>query len=188
MAHYRGEAAAGAVSALLYAAIAPNLLLVALGQVSITRLSRAFFLRQRATFLQNLRRLLFCALFLAGLTFGTAFFCGGPLLRLVYGSRLQIYSSELTLFSAAGSLGLLSTAIGYGISSARVFAPQLPMMLSVCAVSVICCRILIPGSGLRGVAWAQIVSNSLQLALNFALFSHLVLRELKQEGDARVAG
>jgi len=185
---YRGEAGAGIASALLYAVIAPNLFLMALGQVSVTGLSRGFCLRQRTTFLRNLRRLLTAAVLLGGVTVGVALLCGGPLLRLIYGPRLELYSRELTLFSAASSLGLLSTAVGYGISSARIFAPQLPMMLSVCAVSALFCWLFIPGWGLRGAAWAQLVSSSWQLALNFALLSHFVLRELKEGDDARTDG
>ncbi len=166
-----GKAEAGIMGALTYAAIAPNLLMVALGQSSVTALVRSLAEKDRKEYLAGISRLLVVALILGSVTLLFGFFLGKRILHLLYGSQFLGHENELLVFLGASAVGYVNTALGYGLSSSRVFAAQIPMMASVCLICFAASVILVPSWGLIGAAAAQLISMTAQLVLSASMLA-----------------
>ena len=166
-----GKAEAGIMGALTYAAIAPNLLMVALGQSSVTTLVRSLAEKDRKEYLAGIFRLLVVAIILGSVTLIFGFFLGERILHLLYGQQFLGHENELLVFLGASAVGYVNTALGYGLSSSRVFAAQIPMMASVCLICFAASVILVPRWGLIGAAAAQLISMTAQLVLSAAMLA-----------------
>lgn len=168
-----GKAEAGIMGALTYAAIAPNLLMVALGQSSVTTLVQSLEDNDRKEFQAGVFRLLAVAIALGFVTLLSGFFLGERILHLLYGPQFLDHEKELLVFLGASAVGYVNTALGYGLSSSRVFAAQIPMMASVCLICLAASLILVPRWGLIGAAAAQLTSMTAQLLLSGAMLARV---------------
>ncbi len=168
-----GKAEAGIMGALTYAAIAPNLVMVALGQASVTTLVRSLAEENRKEYLAAICRLLAVAMTLGSVTLLLGFFVGERILHLLYGPQFLGHEKELLVFLGASAVGYVNTALGYGLSSSRVFATQIPMMASVCLICLAVSLILVPRWGLIGAASAQLASMTAQLLLSGAMLARV---------------
>jgi O-antigen/teichoic acid export membrane protein len=159
-----GESQAGIFTALSYLAIAPNLLLVALGQASIAPLSRSLVQGDEARYRAGVARMFGAAAAAGTITLATGFWSGGAILSMFYGPRFSEYTSELMILLGAGAVSYLNTAAGYGLASARIFSRQIPMMAVVSTVSLIASWTLVGRWGVAGAAASLIISTAVQLA------------------------
>jgi O-antigen/teichoic acid export membrane protein len=170
-----GETGAGTVAALSYLAGAPNLLVVALAQSSVTRLVRSLATGDRKGYLTGVLRLVSVAIAIGGITLLIGLYFGGPILHLCYGPRFLGHERDLLIFLSAGAVSYLNTAVGYGLSSARVFGIQIPMMAIVCLISLVSSLLFVPRWGLAGAAASQMVSAIVQLLLSAILLARSVV-------------
>ena len=92
--HYRGSGELGIFAALAYLVVVVNLIVNALGQSAIARLSRSFAEGNLHHFRNVLVRMSLTGLGVAGLGLVVALLCGRAVLQLVYGS---VYASHLDL-------------------------------------------------------------------------------------------
>jgi O-antigen/teichoic acid export membrane protein len=164
-----GEAQAGVVTALGYLAIAPNLVMVALGQAGMVPLARSFAAGDRGAFLSGVLRLFGAGVTVGALTLTAGITLGGPILAALYGPGYAHYDRVLPWFLTAGAVSYLNAALGYGLASARVFRIQMPLMAVVCLVSFVTSTALVPGMGVAGAAASLVVSLLTQLVLYVAL-------------------
>lgn len=149
-------ALAGVVTALTYMAVAPNLIMTALGQAGMRTLAVHAAQGDRRGYLAGVMRLLTMAAGLGLIVVLGGLLAGPWLLRILYGNRFAGYGQELVYFLSAGVLSYLNAGIGYSLSPARIFRPQVPMMAVVCLVSYFACSAWIPRWGIAGAAagWA----------------------------------
>ena len=169
-----GEAGVGILAALGYLAVAPNLLLVAMGQASMRSLAASFATGDRRGYLKGILRMLGSAAAVGIATLLAGAWWGGSLLAALYGTRFLGYDRELALFLSAGAVSYLNTAVGYSLSSARVFREQIPMMTMVCAASLAASWPLVARWGIAGAALAQLISMLVQLAWSALLLVRTV--------------
>jgi O-antigen/teichoic acid export membrane protein len=172
VANQLGEAQAGVVTALGYLAIAPNLVMVALGQAGMASLARSFGAGDSRGYLAGVLRLVGAAVIVGALTLTAGVAAGGPILAALYGPAYANYDRVLLLFLTAGAVSYLNAALGYGLASARVFGMQMPLMSVVCIVSLLTSMALVPRLGVAGGAASLVVSLLTQLTLYIALISN----------------
>jgi O-antigen/teichoic acid export membrane protein len=172
VANQLGEAQAGVVTALGYLAIAPNLVMVALGQAGMASLARSFGAGDSRGYLAGVLRLVGAAVIVGSLTLTAGVAAGGPILAALYGPAYANYDRVLLLFLTAGAVSYLNAALGYGLASARVFGMQMPLMSVVCIVSLLTSMALVPRLGVAGGAASLVVSLLTQLTLYIALISN----------------
>lgn len=166
-----GPADVAAVAALSYLAIAPNLLVTALGQAGMRSLAMSFASGDRRAALSGATRLLGMSGAVGCAALGAALLAGRQILQIVYGTRYAGYEWELTLFLGAGAISYLNAGLGYCLSSARITAPQIPMMATVCAVTFVACTLLIRQWGIAGAAAGQAAGMFVQFVWSSAVFA-----------------
>ncbi len=159
VASHLGEAQVGVVTALGYLAIAPNLIMVALGQAGLAPLARSFAAGDRRRYLTGVLRLVGAGVTVGALTVTAGITLGGPILATLYGPAYAHYDRVLPLFLLAGAV------------SARVFGIQMPLMAVVCMVSFATSVALAPRLGIAGAAASLVISMLTQLFLYIALLA-----------------
>lgn len=171
---FHGARELGIYAALAYVPVAANAVINALGQSISPRMSVYYAAGQAREF----RRLL-GLLLLAGLGMGLAIvavaaFAGDPLLELLFEKRYAGQGSAFLILMAGAAVGFVGSFLGYGVTAARYFRIQLPIMLCVAVTTLAACWVWVPGSGATGAAWAVLLAFVVQLVLTGAVMWHAV--------------
>jgi O-antigen/teichoic acid export membrane protein len=182
---YAGEAALGLFAAASQLTTAADIVGGALAGAAGPRLARLFANGEVGSF-----RNLTSRLAAVGLVLGAA----GVLLSVLAGRwfLVHLYRTEfasgkrmLVVLSAAAGMGLVSSFLGYALTSARVITVQ-PVLLTVTiTVLVMGCVTAVPRYGGDGAAWALVAASSAH-----ALVSWLALHRFawKQSESPRLHG
>jgi O-antigen/teichoic acid export membrane protein len=81
---------------------------------------------------------------------------GPALLTVLYRSEYAAYSNEFVWLMAGTVLANLAAFAGYGLTAARSFRSQIPLLVGESVVMCMACFILIPHYGLLGAAIAYL--------------------------------
>jgi O-antigen/teichoic acid export membrane protein len=154
--HYFGEAMLGYFAAMAYVSVAGNTVMSAMGQSAVPRLAR-YFHSDRPAFVRLLKNMILLGAVLGIAGIGAALFFGPQLLRLLYRADYAQYPAVFTWLMAAAAIAYVSSMLGYGITAARNFRPQVPLVLGAAAITAAACWILIPSRGLMGSAYAVLM-------------------------------
>jgi len=173
---YLGEAELGMFASMAYLLVAVSLIVNALGQSASARLSRMFAARDFAGFRGTLRKLLTLALAVPLLGVPMAALFGRKLLTLLYRAEYGDHVNVLVIMVVTAGLTAVGSFLGYGMTAARSFRAQIPVIGATCLTTFVLCLLLIPRVGLMGAALALLMSTVVQCA-GFALALRLALRE-----------
>jgi O-antigen/teichoic acid export membrane protein len=155
---YWGESALGYFAAMAYAFVAGNTVIAATGQSAIPRLAR-YFDSDRSAYAQLLKNMVLIGAMVGILGIALAIFAGPAFLRLVYRDDYAQYATVFTWLMAAAAVAYVASMLGYAMTAARVFRPQVPLVLAAVAVTALACRLLIPRFGLTGSAYAVMIGS-----------------------------
>jgi len=156
--HYCGEAALGYFAAMTYAFVAGNTVISAMGQCAMPRLARHFD-SNRPEFARLLKKMLLLGAVLGALGIGAALLFGPTFLRLAYRTDYAQYSSVFTWLMVSAAVAYVGSMLGYGMTAARVFRPQVPLFVAATASTALGCWLLIPRLGLAGGAYAVLIGS-----------------------------
>lgn len=157
-----GEAELGVFAAIAYLIVAGNTVVTALGQAASPRLAKDHAAGERTRFVALTARMLAMAAGLGAAGFLVAAVAGRPLLRLLYTEEYARLDVLLWLVAAATAM-FLAAFLGYAMTAARAFRPQLPLFVATTAVVVVASFGLIPELGLPGAALALVVAAGVQI-------------------------
>lgn len=167
--HFLGGVSLGMFTAVVSFITVGSTMVNALGQSATARLSRLIDRRETAAF----RRM---AMKIAALIFGigiagvlVAVFFGREVLVLLYRPEFGEQQRLLVAAMAAGSLSYVAIALGYAVTSARVFGTQLPLFALSAAFCAAASWMLVPPLGLYGGVAALGLASLLQIAGQFWL-------------------
>ncbi len=148
----------------------------ALGQSATPRLARYFSERDRKQFRGLALRLigLSVALGLAGVA-GAALL-GRFVLSVMYRPEYAEYNSLFVAVMGAGIFSYIGTTLGYIMTSARAFGPQMPLLAAVAATSAAASWTLIPAIGLPGAAAAIALAACVQIGGAVLILSRTMAR------------
>lgn len=168
-------AALGIFAALSYVPVAGSVLVNAMGQTVAPRLATHFKRAEIRSFRALLGKLI-CVSALTGVAaIVIAARWGTLLLSILYKASYAQYSGSFTILLAGAALGYMAAAIGYGLTAADIFKPQLfTTTLSTATLTVSCC-LLIPRYGLTGAAVSTVVAAGTSLIANAVLMTPVVL-------------
>ncbi len=171
--HYWGESALGYFAAMAYAFVAGNTVMAAMGQSATPRLAR-YFDSDRRAFVQLLKSIVLLGAVVGIIGIGLALFFGPTLLRLAYRADYAQYATVFTWLMAAAAIAYVASMLGYGVTAARVFRPQVPLFLAATVVTALACWLLIPRLGLTGGAYAILLGSFFSCAgSTYLLFTSL---------------
>ena len=161
---YRGSSELGIFAALGYSVIVLGLIVNALGQSAVVRLSRSFAEARTDEYLSLIRRMSLIGVAAAALAFLSAVFVGRPLLRLIYGAEYASGLPLLLLFIVTSGVNAVASFVGYGMTAARRFGAQVPVFVVTLITSGMVSWMLVPRWGMYGAGAALLCSALAQLA------------------------
>jgi len=175
---YRGPAELGVFAAMAYCVLAGGLIVNALGQSLVVRLSRLYSSGDARGFRDLMIKLLAFGLGLGALASGAAYFAGSRILEMLYGREFTAEPMAFSIVVLGGSIGYMSSFLGYGMTAARFFRVQAPLFAALALLNGLTCLWLVPRMGLTGAALATVVTASAGLALSLAV-NVRALRDLR---------
>jgi O-antigen/teichoic acid export membrane protein len=156
--HYLGTAQLGVFASLAYLVVALSLIVNALGQSASTRLAQMFADRRFRAFRILILKLAMFGVIVVCAGVPVALFLGRPLLTLLYRPEYGEYSRVLAVMVATAGVTAIGSFLGYGITAARKFREQVPLIACSTLSAVVASILLIPKMGLMGAAVALFIS------------------------------
>lgn len=178
MPRYFIESAAGTAKLAVYSAMG---YVMVVGGLATSSLCQAVAARLARYYVENLRQfrgllLQLVAIAAANGVIGVlaAVLWGRQFLTIVYRPEYAMYPSVFVWMMAAAGVSYVASVIGFGLSAARKFDVQLPVIACATLVTAAACVPLVPRYGLQGAAWALLAGiltwcAGFVLALTFAL-------------------
>jgi O-antigen/teichoic acid export membrane protein len=165
-----GVAQLGVFASLAYVLTSMNVTVMALGQSVSARLSRFFADSDVANFETLMQKLVFFSIALGGVATVLALIAGNRILNVVYGPE---YAGHVNLFCVLvldATVMAVGSFLGFGMTAARVFRPQVPVMLVSVITSAVLTWMFVTRFGLLGAGYALMIASLIRVVA-----SHRVL-------------
>jgi O-antigen/teichoic acid export membrane protein len=149
----------GAISSLISIGLMP---VGAMGLAAFVPLARAFSEGLSHDFLKILGVLLSLSLTLgvAGVTL--AYLAGSQILTLLFRAEYAAYTDLFRWIMVAGAVTFVTNSLGASLTAARIFRPQVIILLIVAVAESAGCWALMPRLGLMGAVWACLGATMIQ--------------------------
>lgn len=161
--HQLGERGLGIFAALAYLIFAGGTLVSALGQAASPRLARYYTNLEFHAFNSLLMRMMVGGFALGVGGAGLAWFAGSNILTMAYGHEYASHADALSIMALAAAFTFAASFAGYGMTAARRFDEQIPVVLTTLLAAVLASMVLVPARGLRGAAMVLLVNGVVQL-------------------------
>jgi O-antigen/teichoic acid export membrane protein len=175
-----GSRELGIYSALAFLMSAGNLLVSALAQSVFVPLARFYARGRRRAFTLLLLKLLGIGTVLGAGGIFVAWVAGPKLLAIIYRPEYAAESRLLVWFMVVAWIGYLGQFMGSAMTSARLFAQQIPLFALGVLTITVGSYWLVPRMGLQGAIIASIVGLTIQLIVSAALLGYSVMN-LREE-------
>ncbi|MBH0161727.1 oligosaccharide flippase family protein [Fictibacillus sp. 26RED30] len=152
----------GYFSALAYVMVAGNTIVSALGQSASPRLAK-YYNTSKLDFINLLKKMSLVGVILGAIGVLIISLLGDQILTLLYDKSYSTFTSLFILLMLGSGIDFINAFLGYGITSARFFKIQPILFAIVALVNIVCCWSFIPHFGLKGAAYALIISSVFQL-------------------------
>jgi O-antigen/teichoic acid export membrane protein len=169
-----GERELGIFNAIAYLMVAGNIIVGALGDSASPRLAKNYAAGDRGAYSLLLFRLVGIGFVLGAAAVAIAALGGGTLLSLLYSPD---YAERKTLFvalMAASGMQYMASFLGYGLTAARYFRIQVPLLLTSVVSLAIACYWLIPSQGLMGAAFSLMLAAGVQFCMSLGAIVHAI--------------
>ena len=166
-----GESDLGVFAALAALLVAGNTVVGALGQSASPRLAKHFAASDLPAFRGLLVKLLATGAAIGLVGLAVALLGGRWLLGAIYGSQFADHTALFAWITAAAAISYLQSITGYGVTSARYFGVQAPLLALVSAVTAAGCFWLVPRFGLVGAGITLSLAGFVHLAGNLVILA-----------------
>ncbi|MGE5489491.1 MAG: lipopolysaccharide biosynthesis protein [bacterium] len=177
---YFGTPELGAFAAVASALTAGNTVMNALGHSATPRLARLFNARDLRAFRSLAAKLAALAFSLGVVGAIAAALVGEFVLAILYRPEYAAYNGLLVGIMGAGTMVYTAVALGYVLTSMRLFAPQLPLLAVVAASCGVASWVLVPAFGLAGAAAAIAFAAAVEIAGQLILLLRSLRRSERQ--------
>jgi O-antigen/teichoic acid export membrane protein len=164
-----GPSELGIFASLAYLLVGINLVVGALGQSVVSRLARMFAEGDSERFRKVLVKLIAFASLIMVLGVPLAMLVGRPLLTLAYRPEYGQHVSLFVLMTAAAGVSSIASFLGYGMTAARAFRMQVPVIGASTLATVLFSVLLIPRHGSGGAACALFIGACVQAGYSAAV-------------------
>jgi len=169
-----GSRELGIFAALAYVVGVVSLMVNALGQSVIVRLSRSFAAGDTRHFTKLLCRMALLGIALCGVGVVLTLAFGRGALRLIYGTEYADHLGLMLILVAGSGIFAIASFLGYGMSAARRFREQLPVTLVTVATCAMAAFLLTPRWGLPGAGIAIVLSGFSQIVGSLVVLTKAV--------------
>jgi O-antigen/teichoic acid export membrane protein len=173
-----GTAELGIFASMAYLMTAMSLIVSALGQAVCARLSRYFAEGDVYRFRMLIAKLMGFALVLGlvGIA-GTASF-GKLILTVAYRAEYASHASLLVVLAIAATVSAAASFLGYGMTAARCFRSQVPIIVLATLTSAGLTVALLPSCRLLGAGYALLASAIVQAGASYLVLSAAIKRQV----------
>lgn len=182
--HYLGAEQLGIFAAMACFMVAGNTIAGALGQSASPKLARLYAEGQIGAFRGLLMKLLGIGALLGGGGILVSVFAGREVLTIFYTPQFAERADVFAWLMGAAAVSYIASFLGYGMTAARYFQVQIPLMASVSLSSALACFWLIPGSGIFGAVRAMLIAVLVQLT-GSALINIHALHKLSKDATVK---
>jgi len=169
-----GVAELGIFASLAYLLTAMNLIILALGQSVSARLSRLFAEGNVRSFNLMMRKLITFSVCLGGAAALLTLLAGRQILAIVYRPEYAEHADLLVVMVVDAAIMAVGSFLGFGMTAARSFWPQVPIMAASVISSAGLTLALVPRFGLMGAGYALMIASLIRVAASrFVLDSAL---------------
>lgn len=154
----------GIYSALASLISVGNLAIVALGQAAFVRLARSYQAADAHAFFGILYKLLALGGALGALAVMTALTAGNMILRILFRPEYAGHADLFAWIMVLGALTYGGSCLGYALTAATCYRPQIPLFGVTVAATVVASATLVPRMGLVGAALASVCGAAVQIA------------------------
>jgi O-antigen/teichoic acid export membrane protein len=161
--HNLGPAELGIFASLAYLMVAFNVVINALGQAVVSRLSRMFAEGESERFRAVLGKMSAFGVLVLVLGVPVAKVVGRPLLAFIYQPEYGQHVSLFVILVATAGVYSVASFLSYGLTAARCFRMQVPIMVAATAGTILFSFLLIPHFGGNGAAWALLIGTFVQV-------------------------
>ncbi len=172
-----GTAELGIFASLAYLLTAINLIVIALGQSVCTRMARLFADRDIRQFQTLLWKLILFAAVLGVMALGLALVIGRHVLTFVYRPKYAEHVDLLLLMVVDATLVAIGAFVGFGMTAARSFRPQMSIMAATVATTVVFTLALIPRFGLMGAGYGLLIASFARAAAGYLVLHSAMKRQ-----------
>ncbi len=180
--HYLGTEQLGIFAAMAYYMLAGNTIVGALGQSASPRLARHYAEGRIRAFRSLLMKLVGIGALLGAVGILVAIVAGREVLIMFYTPEFAKRVDVFLWIMGAAAVSYIASVLGYGMTAARYFRVQTPLMASVALCSALACFWLVPGSGIFGAARAILASALVLLLGSCFIVMHAICRVEKSKG------
>jgi O-antigen/teichoic acid export membrane protein len=153
----------GIFSAIAFFQSAGNMVTGALGQAAFVRLAKAYNQETAQTFIVLLSKLFLVGLVLGAAGVVVASVAGKEILSIMYRPEYGRRANLLVFLMLAAALGYLAQFVGFAVTAARIFKPQIPLSIIVAVTLTVASYLLVPTRGVAGAIWAILITMAVQL-------------------------
>jgi O-antigen/teichoic acid export membrane protein len=175
--HKLGTAELGIFASLGYLLTAINLVVIALGQSVCARMARLFADCEIQQFKALLGKLILFAAAIATIALGVALFEGRSILTFVYRPEYAEHVDLLLLMVVDGFLVAIGSFMGFAMTAARSFRPQMPITAASVVTTVVFTLILIPRFGLMGAGYGLLIASLVRVAASYLVLNSAMKRQ-----------
>jgi O-antigen/teichoic acid export membrane protein len=149
----------GIFAAISYLMVAGKLVVSSLAMSADARLAKYYASGNLAAFRNLLLKLLGIGAILGGIGVLMALFAGREILSILYKPEYGQRNDIFILVMVAALIDYLFAFLGHGMTAARYFRVQIPLLATVSLASVLSSLFLIPILGMQGAALSLIIST-----------------------------
>jgi O-antigen/teichoic acid export membrane protein len=162
-----GTAELGIFASLAYLLTAINLIVIALGQSACTRMARLFADCDTRKFKALLGKLILFAAALGVVALGLTLVVGRSVLTFVYRPEYAEHIDLLLLMVVDATLVAIGSFLGFGMTAARCFRPQMSIMAATVVTTVVFTLALVPRFGLMGAGYGLLIASFVRAAASY---------------------
>ncbi len=175
--HKLGAAELGIFASLAYLLTAISLIVMALGQSVCTRMARLFADCDIPRFKTLLGKLILFATILGTVALGMALVAGRPVLTLVYRAEYAEHVDLLLLMIVDATLVAIGSFLGFGMTAARCFRPQMPITAATVVTTVAFTLTLVPRFGLMGAGYGLLIASFVRVAASYLVLDSAMKKQ-----------
>lgn len=179
IAQYMGEHNLGIFAPMAYLKQVGSMVTVALGLSVCPRLAKYYSARKDLAFRRLLLKLLATCALLGGMGVLVAIVAGREVLTVLYQPEYAAHHDVFVILMVAAGIEYVATGLDYGMTAARYFRVQMPLLAAYTGTTALVCLWLIPSEGLRGASMAVLLATFVRAVGSLVIVAH-ALRMLRR--------
>jgi len=179
-----GDGAVGIFATIGFVVSIGNMAVVSLGQSAFTRLARSYAAGNLGVFGSLLGKLLALGAAIGVCGMLVSKLAGREILTMLFRPEYAQHADLLSWIMVAGGVSFMAQFLGFGITAANLYRPQIGLNIAANLSLFLACYWLVHQSGLLGAIFAMIIAAIVQLVGSVAV----LLKGVQMQARARAGG